>query len=345
LFGIVVFFIGYRMRDTDPRVFVNAVLVAGGAAAVMALVRYFAYFSGSRSDVPFEFWFGHDDVLFFGYGLVVAAAAVLRERRNSVRALLLLEAVVLLGAAMATGRRSAILVVAVAALVLLWLMLPKRTALVVALVSAAGMVTVVYLSAFWNDSYGMAAQPARAVRSQLDPNYRDDQSNRYREDEDYNKVETIRLTPVLGLGFGREFFQFRPLPDQTSFWPLQFLTGENNVLWLWLKTGLLGVSALLGIWLIALKRCLVAVRGNPAHAALPLLPLALAAILVLHLTYAQVDQGFSAVRSSAPLAVALAIALGLPLERGPAGRAPSRAASLKGQRDAPADDPLAGPRP
>ena len=313
LFGMLAFLVAYRLRDVSPRHLYRMFLVAVAAFASVILIRHVLYFTGDADQVAFEHRVAHEGVIFLGYGFTLGAIALLREKRWSMRLLLVAQVLLVLLAAMVTGRRAATLVLGVGAIILLWLLLPKRTLAVLLFASAATVVLGAYLATHWHQADGTLAQPARAIRSQFDPTPRDLASNQYRQTEDYNKLQTIRTYFPLGIGFGHEFYQFEPLPDQTSFWPMQFYTGENNLLWLWLKTGYAGVSVLLGIWLLALARCLAAVRSVPRDRALPALPLVLAASLVLHLAFAQIDQGLSTTRAAVPLAVVLAIALGVPL--------------------------------
>ncbi len=170
---------------------------------------------------------------------------------------------------------------------------------------------IAYLAIFWNQEYGALAQPARAIRSQIDPSARDASSDDYRVRERYNVTETLKLNRIFGIGFGRPFAQFQPLPDLTDFWPLQAYTPHQNVLWLWLKMGVVGVAVILGLWLVAFKRCLEAIRSTPKTAPLPATAVILAASLLMYLAYAQIDLALTGTRGIAPLAAAIALCLRL----------------------------------
>src|SRR5699024_10338733 len=114
------------------------------------------------------------------------------------------------------------LVVLVVGIVLLALLI-RRQPLRAGIAGLVAMVLLsAYLGAFWNQQYGALAQPARAIRSQIDPSARDQSSDEYRIIERASIVQTIRSNPLLGVGFGKEFFLVAPLPDMTSYWPLQY---------------------------------------------------------------------------------------------------------------------------
>src|SRR5262249_10873421 len=155
------------------------------------------------------------------------------------RALLLAYEAALLAALFATSRRSGTLALLVGALALAVSTIKSRPKLVIGLGTPILIVTVAYLATYWNHEYGATAQPARAIRSQIDPNPRDDSSDAYRLTEKFNVTTTLRLNRVFGVGLGRPFGMFLPLPSLTSFWPLQQFTPHANILWLWLKFGVI----------------------------------------------------------------------------------------------------------
>jgi len=210
-----------------------------------------------------------------------------------------------------TGRRSATLVVIAALAVVLALLFMKRPSLALALTLVGGVLTTGYLGTYWNQEYGSLAQPARAIRAFFDDApARDTSSDTYRDFETDNVLATISVSRNFGVGFGREFAFYWPLPDLTEFWPLQHFTPHNNVLWLWLKMGIVGISVMLGVWMLALSRCIRAVREAP-HREFPVVPVALAATLAIMFAYNWVDIGLASTRGVAPIAIALALSFTL----------------------------------
>ncbi len=309
VFAFLGFFIVLRMRDLNTAVVRRALLVASSGLAILLLARYVVYQRlGGSTDVAQQFQYAHEDVIFLGIGFAVAGVLLLRTGTSSrTRTWLLLHEALVLAATAASGRRAGTLVMAVISLVLLWMLLPKRPVLITAITGLTIVFGGLYLGAYWHQDYGAVAQPARAIRSQIAPNARDNSSDTYRLVELYDVTKTLRLNTVFGVGFGRPFIAFQPLPS-LSWWSLQYYTPHSNILWPWLKTGIIGMSVLLGIWVLALRRCLTAARDAPALAPVPLVPLVVAASLVAFLTFSSVDLLFVGSRSMVPFGMTVATA-------------------------------------
>lgn len=286
-----------------------ALAAASEALAVDTILRATVFLLPGRVALANEFWFAHETALFLGIGSVAWVAFAARTARPRDRWLALGLALLMAAAGALTGRRSAILVLLVGVAVVAWLLFPRRPLLV----TAAGLVLAtggaIYLQAYWDGGRGgPMAEPARAIRSQFDPGERDASSDAYRETERQNLQRTIRESPVLGIGFGRPFTEYEPLPE-LDFWPLQRYTPHQNILWVWLKTGLLGIAVILGTWFAAFRRALTAARaGGGARSEIPLLPIVLAATLAMYLVYARVDLALPGSRAAVPLAIAIALA-------------------------------------
>ncbi len=310
LFGSIIFFIAWRMRDTDPKVALRVVVASGVVLATLLLLRY-AFVT--REDFEGTLvGFAHESVIFLNISLVVVVGQIFKARTLKSTLFLVLLATLLIVATAATGRRAGTLVLLMVAATTVALILPKRPVMI-SMLTAVGLVFIAgYLAAYWNSDYGAVSQPARAVRSQFDPNERDLSSNLYREIERYNVIQTIRSTPVLGVGFGQPFYEFVPLVQTFGgqIWPLQLYTPHDSLLWLWLKVGLGGMATLLTLWLLALRRCVSHIRLHPPRS-VPLVPLTIAATLVAYLAFARIDLAFLSTRTIAPLAVAIAIAFAL----------------------------------
>ena len=309
LFGMCAFYIARRLAGRPARPWVKAFFIGSISLAVIVLVRYYTV-TLAGSAVPVEFQYAHEDAVFLAAGCIVAGARLTRGHTRGHRVLLVLYALVLLGALFATERRAGTLVLIVGVLVVGWLTFRHRPRLVVALGLPMLLLSTAYLGVYWNKQYGTIAQPARAIRSQFDPTARDQSSDVYRTTESFDVVQTIRGNRIFGVGFGRPFAQYQPLPSLTSFWPLQSYTPHENVLWLWLKLGILGISVVLGIWVLAFKRCLLAIRHG-AGGETWVFPVVLASVLTMYLSYAEVDQSLVVSRAACLLGVVLALAFSL----------------------------------
>lgn len=134
---------------------------------------------------------------------------------------------------------------------LIWVSLrtkQQRTRFIYALVAVA-VLGVVYLGAFWNSSNGLAA-PAQAVRSIVQPDERDYLSNLYRDQENTNLRYTISFSPYTGIGFGKPMQLITPMVDLEASigWALQLYMPHNNMLWLWMRMGIIGFVT---FWVLA----------------------------------------------------------------------------------------------
>jgi hypothetical protein len=305
LFGTMAFVVVRRTGGIEAGTLARVALAATALLALAVVYRFVIDLRLGTSGPPMEVWFGHETALFLAAGSLLALALACRARLDHERLLLAGASALMLGATLMTGRRSGVLVLGAGVLVLAFLAFPRKPALLTALAAVSIVLGALYLNAFWDSSVGPVAEPARAVRSQIDPGARDQSSDQYRDIERGNIQRTLAGSPVLGVGFGRPFTEFEELPE-LAFWSLQLYTPHDNLLWLWLKTGLVGVVLFAGTWLIAWKRCLAAVRGTRT---LRLEPLLFAALLVMYLAYARVDLAFITARAAVPLAVALAVIL------------------------------------
>lgn len=306
VFAMVAFLITRECQGWGERVVVRAAFAATSLLGAVAVMRYVLYLQNARTASPMEFWFAHETGLFLGIGVLMGLVLQLRVRGERARLLALAYTLLMTAALLMTGRRSAILVVAAGALIVGWMLLPRRPALLLGTGTALLLVGASYLSVYWDDNSGPLAEPARAVRSQVDPDPRDRSSDKYRSDERQNLEATLRAHPLFGVGFGRPFEVSVPLPE-LPFWPLQLYTPHQNILWLWLKTGAVGAAVLLGTWVLALRRCLASFARTPRDH-IPAVPLLLAAALVMYLAYARIDMALIGSRTAVPLGVILALA-------------------------------------
>jgi O-antigen ligase len=113
-----------------------------------------------------------------------------------------------------------------------------------------------YVGAFWS-SDNQIGFPAQAIRSVIAPSSAseaDSLSDLYRYIENFDLNATIRSNPLLGLGFGRPFLQPIELPDIVSFFEFADYQPHNTILWIWIKTGLVGFIAFMYMIGVALAQ-------------------------------------------------------------------------------------------
>jgi O-antigen ligase len=151
-----------------------------------------------------------------------------------------------------------------------------------------------YLGAFWNAS-GPLAQPARAVKSVISPDPRDEKSNLYRYIETANVRLNIHANPITGLGFGSEYIFYYSMPD-LSFWPFWHYIPHNTFLWVWMKMGSFGILAFLMICGSGLVRGVQLLKRANDDRAAPAL-VALVSCLLMLVVYSYVDVALTNVRA------------------------------------------------
>ncbi len=213
-------------------------LVATILFAIEGVYRRLALIDTGALGVVPEFAYEHEDVLFLAVFTQLLLAAHVFGAFKRLRFVGLALTPLLLYAMLATERRAGIIVFLVALLIIaLTTLFVRRKAFFLSALPVLA-IAVLYLGIFWNAS-GLLGQPSRAIKSLYEPDPRDAASNVYRLLETVNIDATIHSDPVLGIGFGREFIMAVALPD-LSWWPFWRYETHNNVLWVWMKTGVFG---------------------------------------------------------------------------------------------------------
>lgn len=224
---------------------VNAVMgvfLAGTTIyAVEGAYRRIALVDTGRLGVIREFAFSHEVVVFLAAAIILAIAQHVFGAPRWQRVLSVVALPILGFTLLATERRAGILVLIVCFVAFALLLLVTKRPTFFLIVAPVLLAFSLYLPAFWN-SGGILGQPARAVRSFVQPDPRDAQSDTYRRLETMNVRATILSDPVFGVGFGRPFLMVVPLAD-LSWWPFWRYEPHNQVLWVWLKTGAHGFVA------------------------------------------------------------------------------------------------------
>jgi O-antigen ligase len=184
--------------------------------------------------------YGHEDAVFLGLALLLVLAQQIFPARGWQRVIGPLFAPVLAFTLLGSERRAGLIGTMVAFLAIALVLLVVHRKAFVRVVVPILLLAAVYLPVFWSNT-GILGQPARAIRSLSDPSSRDAASDQYRELEKVNVRLTINSSPLLGVGFGREFLFVVPLPNITN-WAFWHYEPHHNILWVWLKTGAIGFT-------------------------------------------------------------------------------------------------------
>lgn len=250
---------------------------------------------------------GHEEAFFFGLFVLLILALWLYEIDGPLRTTGTLLLPIVLAADLVNSRRTGFLILAVGVVALSvigFVTLPHRRRFlrrfgVCALIGAA-----VYLPAYWNHTGGFA-QPARAIRSLVSPNARDQSSDLYRVQENANLKLNIRQAGVLGKGFGVPINYQLPIADIRSIDPLITYIPHNGVLYVVLRLGILGTIAFWSLLGAAITGgCLLARSRNRELAAFGAV---FVCALLAYAIQGYNDQGFFFYR----IAIVMGLLLGL----------------------------------
>jgi hypothetical protein len=265
------------------------------------------FFSYARAMHPRpEAILGHEEAFFMGLFITITAALWLYGFKGPLRttATCLLPFVVI--ADMANARRAAWLIIGLGLFVLFGITLktlPNRRKFLTRALVALTIVSAVYIPAYWNHD-GTLAQPARAVRSQIQPNSRDESSDLYRLLEDYNLISNIKGSGLLGAGFGVPI-QYSGITNISDVDPMIAYIPHNGLLWVWLRMGLQGEIAFWCLAGVALVRaCRLAKVADPR---LAMFGTVVAAAIVGYLADGYEDMGLAEFR----IALVMGCLLGL----------------------------------
>ena len=310
-YAVICFFLAANTIRTrgHVRTLMGLTLLSTGAFAIEGAYRKIALLSPGELDVAQEFAFAHDSSIFLAVVilLVLAQAVFGAPRWQRLVGLGLLP--IALFTLFASQRRAGIMGLLIAFLALAVVMAITHRKAFFLLIVPLLFSLAVYLPLFWNNT-GTIGQPARAVRSLISPDPRDASSNEYRDLEAINVRATIDSSPLMGVGFGREFQFVVPLPD-LSFWQFWHYEPHHNILWVWLKTGAIGFIA---FWtLIGTALALAAHHARRLHTPeLRSFALLSIAAVVAAMVFSYVDLGLTSGRVTVFLGTTLGVLSVLP---------------------------------
>jgi O-antigen ligase len=274
-------------------------LVAGVTLkGLVGLWRFVIDFGGQISvevdtGLPGNSLMAHEESFFFLIAAFMAVLAVVYGLPKRDRQLSLMAFVITVLPLLANQRRVAIAAFVIATVLLvivLYALEPQRRRSIVSLLTLCALIIPVYGFATW-DNDTVIAMPTQAIKSQFAPDGRDASSDKYRDIENVNLRATAEESPLLGVGFGVPMTQEQILPNIRRSYTWYLYLPHNNILWLAMTMGLLGLSSF--GWLIAsvLKQTVGAIRASasePQFRAVYVLSLLTTAMF---LTFALYDQG------------------------------------------------------
>ena len=255
----------------------------------------------------------HEESFFFIALLLLAAVQLLYGAPRKQKALTFLSIPFVMIPFLANHRRAGViaLLVGLAALAIIsYGLLRERRKLIVSLLVLSAVVLPLYGALFWNNT-GLVGEPVQAIKSGFQPDERDFASNAYREAENVNLEFTVRKSPILGIGFGKEMVMQWPLPDIGQFFAWYRIVPHNTILWLMMTTGIIGFI-LFWYWIgtSILQGCLAVrqlvtgeLRGLAVYGIL---------MLIVLLIFALLDQGLLSMRAALFVGILLGAVFAIP---------------------------------
>jgi hypothetical protein len=318
--GLAYFYISYLLTVNiiQNRRQVNALLwiiILGVAIkAVTAWWRYSVNLGGDLSQLRLAHGsnslMAHEESFFFVAVIILAAVQLLYGSSGKQRALTLLTLPLVVFAFLANQRRVGALALLAALLVLAFItygLLRERRRLIANLLIVAAVVAPVYGAVMWN-STSLAAEPVQAIKSGFQPDARDFESDVYREAENVNLEFTVRQSPLVGIGFGKEMVMHWPLADVAEFFLWYKIVPHNSILWIMMTTGIFGFL-LFWYWVGAtlIRGCLAA-RQLVSRANQGVVVYALVMLVAL-LMFGLYDQGLMSMRACIFEGILIGVAL------------------------------------
>jgi hypothetical protein len=167
--------------------------------------------------------------------------------------------------------------------------LPIRRVVLGKAIAALVLSSAVYFPVMWNSTSGLAS-PARAIKSQVNPTYRDASSDVYRVQENANLALNIKQNAPLGRGYGVKIDYALPIADISRDDAIIAYIPHNQVLYVLMSMGVLGGVAvwfLIGAGMISGSRLAMA----PDHE-VAVIGMLVACALVAYAVMGAEDLGF-----------------------------------------------------
>jgi O-antigen/teichoic acid export membrane protein len=153
--------------------------------------------------------------------------------------------------------------------------------------------SAVYFPLYWNKTDSIA-QPAHALKSAIKPDPRDASSDLYRTQENANLLVNIKQGGLVGKGFGVKIDYPLPIVNITSLDPGLVYVPHNGVLYILMRTGLLGGIAL---WMVIGAGIIAGCRlARSRDRQFAVIGVVVASALVAWALEGAIDQGFTEYR-------------------------------------------------
>ncbi len=310
VYAALALFLALNLLRTEQHLNVLSwVIVAGtGIKGIQGAWRYLVTYGRKYDGMLRNSLLEHDEAFFFPafYIFVLLLFIFEGSRRQKQVALLLFPFVII--ADLANKRRAStanLVICLLVLLIILFKVLVQYRARIIQLVVIGAVLTSGYVGAFWNSNAAIA-QPVRAIKSNFEPDPRDESSNHYRDLENEGLMRAIREHLVFGQGYGIELPLVPGMADVRDLSPFMLYMPHNSILWVWWRTGTIGFVlfwAALGSAII--RNCLLArSTSDPTIRRWALFAIAL---VVMHMLMAWLDVGLFSYRQIVYIWIVLAV--------------------------------------
>jgi hypothetical protein len=273
------------------------------AAFLRALLAIYVVTLADTGGVEPEWATTHHDSMLFACAVVIIVSLLMHRAPRALSLKPLLSAPILLWGMVANNRRAVWVQIVLVFTTLYFAipMTPAKRKIKTWAVRLAPLV-LMYVALGWRIESSIF-KPVHTLRSVVSP--ATDVSTMTRDIENYCIAQTIRSSPILGLGYGHRFFELIPLPAMPH--PLELWLPHNSLLGLWFAAGFVGYTAMTLPWTagvyLGVRAYRFAKRPLERSAAL----VSFAAVLI-YLIQCYADLGLGAPTGVFMVAAALAIA-------------------------------------
>jgi hypothetical protein len=263
-----------------------------GTVGFKALQGIYVWISNGHMVPKPESYISHEASYFFVIFVIFVAALWVFDQRGRLRdwATWLLPVVIF--AIVVNNRRAAWEMLGGGFLcfgVIAYRAMPIRSGVLGKAIVGLVLCSAVYFPVMWNSTSSLAS-PARAIKSQINPSYRDASSDIYRVKENANLELNIKQSAPLGKGYGVKIDYALPIADISKSDPVIAWVPHNQVLDVLISMGFLGGVAvwfLIGAGIISGSRLAMARDREIA-----VMGLVVACALVTYALIGAVDVGF-----------------------------------------------------
>jgi hypothetical protein len=247
---------GHAFKTGGARLALLRTILA--VACLRALVGLYYYYALARpAGIRPEYVTTHSDSVLAVMAMLVGVMAfVERPSRDHLLLNLLVQPIVFAGL-IVNDRRLAFVSLGAGLLAVvlmgppqLWTWLKRSMIVLVPL-------ALVYVAAGWHSSASVF-KPVQTLRSLSS---KDDSSNQTRDIENYNLIQTLKRSPLIGSGFGHEYYEAVRANRVDQYFAQYLYIAHNSVLWLLSIGGWIGFTLL---WAVYPAAVMVALRAHRA---------------------------------------------------------------------------------